>query len=486
MLPQRDLTLRRQWKEHMAKKYDAVIVGAGPAGMFAARELARNKLKTLIIDRGKDTNERRCEMEYAGVCHKCDPCNVLCGVGGAGTFSDGTLNLRPDVGGNLRDYTRDDDAAWALVDEVDKAFIHYGVRNELAGSSDADVQQLKMRAASVGVSFVDIRQRHIGSDFTQKVVSNFKQDLEKAGVEFLLEAKVRNIRLKDGVCCGVLLENGRRVSADNVLLAPGRVGANWMNKLVDLNKIKARYAPIDVGVRIEVPSIVMEWVTRINRDPKFYIRTSRHDDSVRTFCANRHGFVVEERYDDIVGVNGHSFRDKDSPNTNFALLVTINLTEPLENTTIYGECIGRLAYTLGGGKPIVQRMGDLRRGQRSTAQRIARNSVHNTLRDVTPGDIGMALPQRIVADLLESLETLDRIIPGVASDSTLLYAPEIKFYSMKIQVSPRLETSIPHLFAAGDGTGLSRDIVNASATGILAGRGMLKKGERGKESKRST
>ena len=457
----------------MPRKNDVIIVGAGPAGMFAARELVHQGLKVLVIDRGRDTGERRCEMERTGICRKCKPCNVLCGIGGAGTFSDGTLNLRPDVGGNLRDYTQTDDEAWALVDEVDRTFIQYGVLDELAGSSEADIEQLKRRAASAGVRFVDIKQRHVGSDWTKKVIGSFKEDLDRAGVRFLLETNVRDIWMGKSGCRGVVLEDDRRVGAHKVLLAPGRVGANWVNELVLRNGIAARHGPIDIGVRVEVPCIVMDRVTEINRDPKFHVRTSHHDDFVRTFCTNRRGYVVKEQYDGIVGVNGHSFRDKDSPNTNFALLVTVELTEPLENTTVYGECIGKLAYTLGGGKPIVQRMGDLRRGQRSTDERLARNMVENTLKDVTPGDIAMALPQRIVANLVESLETLDKIIPGLAADSTLLYAPEIKFYSMKIQVSPRLETSIPNLFAAGDGTGLSRDLVNASATGILAGRRMM-------------
>lgn len=462
----------------MAKKNDVVIVGAGPAGMFAARELALQKLKVLVIDCGRDTGDRRCELEYSGTCRKCDPCNILCGVGGAGVFSDGTLNLRPDIGGDLRDYTKTDEQAWALVDEVDKVFLQHGARDELSGSSEDGVKELKRRAAAVGVDFIDIKQRHIGSDFTPRVISDFKKDLEDAGVRFLLETRVKGIRTDKRGCIGVVLEDGRRIGAGDVLLAPGRVGAGWVNELVERNNIKASYAPIDIGVRVEIPSIVMDSVTEINRDPKFRVRTSRYDDFVRTFCTNRHGFVVKERYDGIVGVNGHSFRDRQSPNTNFALLVTVDLTEPLENTTIYGECIGRLAYTLGGGKPIIQRMGDLRRGRRSTARRISRNAVRNTLKDVTPGDIGMALPQRIVGNLVESLETLDKVIPGIAADSTLLYAPEIKFYAMKIKVSRRLETSIPHLFAAGDGTGLSRDIINASATGILAGRGILANSEK--------
>jgi uncharacterized FAD-dependent dehydrogenase len=460
----------------MAKKNDVVIVGAGPAGMFAARELSRHHLKVLVIDCGRDTADRRCNMEYAGVCRKCDPCNILCGVGGAGVFSDGTLNLRPDVGGDLRDYTKTDEQAWALVNEVDETFLQYGVQDELVAASAEDVEQLKRRAASAGVDFIDIKQRHIGSDFTAKVIRNFKDDIEGAGVEFLLETRVHDIWTDKNGCRGVVLGDGRRIGAHNVLLAPGRVGGGWVNEIVERNGIKARFAPIDIGVRVEVSSIVMDSVTDINRDPKFHVRTSRYDDFVRTFCANRRGFVVKERYDGIAGTNGHSFRDKHSPNTNFALLVTVDLTEPLENTTVYGECIGRLAYTLGGGKPIIQRMGDLRRGRRSTARRIARNAVRNTLRDVTPGDIGMALPQRIVVDLMESLETLDKVIPGIAADSTLLYAPEIKFYAMKLKVNRQMETSVPHLFAAGDGTGLSRDIINASATGILAGRGILDSG----------
>jgi len=314
--------------------------------MFAARELVKSKQKVLVIDRGRDTLERRCEMEETGICYDCEPCNILCGVGGAGTFSDGTLNLRPDVGGNLRDYTDTDAQAWGLVEEVDHTFILYGVRNELVVTPEEEIQRLKQRAASFGVNFVDIKQRHIGTDFTQTVISNFKNDLLTMGVEFLLETKVEDIWLEDEVCCGVLLEGGERIRANAVLLAPGRVGAGWVNELVGRHKIEARHAPIDVGVRVEVPSIVMDWVTAINRDPKFHIHTSHHDDFVRTFCTNRHGFVVKERYDDIVGVNGHSFRDKDSPNTNFALLVTIHLTEPLENTTKYGECIGRLADPL--------------------------------------------------------------------------------------------------------------------------------------------
>jgi len=221
----------------------------------------------------------------------------------------------------------------------------------------------------------------------------------------------------------------------------------------------------------------MNPVTKINRDPKFHIRTKRYDDFARTFCTNERGFVVKEVYGDFIGVNGHSLRVKKSENTNFAFLVKVGLTEPVENTTRYGRSIAKLATTIGGGKPILQRMGDLRRGRRSSRERISRNLVQNTLKDVTPGDISMALPHRILMDIIEGLEKLNEIIPGVASDSTLLYAPEIKFYAMHLIVDKNMETSVKNLFAAGDGAGLSRDIVNAAATGMLAARGVMSKSE---------
>ena len=242
--------------------------------------------------------------------------------------------------------------------------------------------------------------------------------------------------------------------------------------LIDRYGIKASYGPLDVGVRVEVPSVIMDPVTRINRDPKFHIITRRYDDFVRTFCTNPGGFVVKEEYQEFIATNGHSMTDRRSENTNFAFLVRLELTKPVENTTAYGMSIAKLVTTIGGRRPVIQRLGDLHRGRRSTEERIARNPVRNTLKDVTPGDISMALPQRIVMDIIEGLEILNQIVPGVNADSTLLYAPEIKFYAREIEVDRSLQTSIRGLYAAGDGAGLSRGIVTAAATGILAGRGI--------------
>jgi uncharacterized FAD-dependent dehydrogenase len=443
------------------EEYDVIIVGSGPAGMFAANELIGHNLTVLIIDQGKDIDERKGD--------------IMSGVGGAGTFSDGTLNLRPDIGGDLFELTGDHDLAWKLVDDVDKTFLRFGASKKLYGVNKADIIDLKRKTTSVGIKFIEIPQRHIGSDNTQKVVGAFEEYLKEKGVKFLLDTKVEDFIISKNKCTGVKLKNGGEILGRYILAAPGRVGAYWMSGLSEKHKMEADFGPIDVGVRVEVSSIIMDPIIRINRDPKFHIITQRYDDFVRTFCTNHRGFVVKESYDDVVGVNGHALRGKESENTNFAFLVRVSLTKPVENTIRYGKSIAKLATTIGGGKPILQRIGDLKRGRRSHPKKILQNQVQPTLKDYTPGDISMALPHRIVMDIIEGLEKLNEVIPGVTSDSTLLYAPEIKFYATQLHVDKNMETTVKNLFAAGDGTGLSRGIITAAATGILAGRGILRK-----------
>ena len=457
----------------MAADKQVIIVGAGPAGLFAAWELAlQGQGGIVIVDEGLSATDRMCVMSHGEACVDCDPCHLMHGVGGAGTFSDGTLNLRPDVGGDLRDYTHDERAAWELVQYVDNIWVRFGAPPIKENPTPALIDDLKRRAAENDVRFIDIQQRHIGSDYSQGLVQAFEEDLKSRGIEFRLRTRVEDIVVEDGRCVGIRLEDGEVIHAKAVVLATGRVGAGWLDKLVAAHHVRAHHAPVDIGVRVEVPSIIMDPITDINRDPKFHIRSDTYDDFVRTFCANRKGFVVSERYDGFVGVNGHSLRDKESPNTNFALLVRIALTEPVENTTEYASSVAELATTIGGGKPILQRLGDLERGRRTTWARLDRNHVIPTLRDVTPGDISMALPHRIVVDIIEALRKLAGVIPGVDADSTLLYAPELKLYAMTVEVNSYLMTSMSGLFAAGDGPGLSRDLINASATGVLAGRGV--------------
>ncbi|MEZ5334465.1 MAG: NAD(P)/FAD-dependent oxidoreductase [Methanolobus sp.] len=452
--------------------HDVVIVGAGPAGLFAAYELTTKKLDVLIIDAGMDIDKRHCSMSSLSSCDHCNPCSILCGVGGAGAYSDGTLNLRPDIGGNLADFTGDNESAWKLVDYVDDIYLKYGAPEKIYAARSVEAEALKRRAASAGARFIDIKQRHIGSDNAADLISSMKKDLESQGVSFLLNSKVDDIIVEGGSCAGVRI-GGKEIRSRFTLLAPGRVGYKWMNSIVENYSLNFSYSGVDIGVRVEVPAIIMDPVTRVNHDPKFHIYTSSYDDFVRTFCTNEHGFVVKEEYEGFVATNGHSMHSQESENTNFAFLVHVELTEPMENTIKYGRSVAKLATTIGGGKPVLQRLGDLKRGRRSTAERISRNAVVNTLKDITPGDISMAMPHRIVMNIVEGLQVLSKIIPGVDSDCTLLYAPEVKFYSLKIKVDGSMQTSIPGLFVAGDGAGLSRDLVNSSATGVLAARGVL-------------
>ncbi|AMQ19003.1 NAD(P)/FAD-dependent oxidoreductase [Thermococcus peptonophilus] len=456
------------------RAYDVVIIGAGPAGLFAAYELAeKSDFKVLVIDEGGDVDQRKCPMYELGYCIGCQPCHIMSGVGGAGGLSDGTINLRPDIGGDLRELTNDENYAWQLVWEVDQILLRHKAPRNLFKGDPEQVRYWEQKAAQAGVKFIPIIQRHIGSDRTPEVIGDIKRYLESKGVKFMLWTKA--LEFNRG---WVKVKRGKdvfEIRTKYIIVAPGRGGADWFHDVAQKIGLKARHGPIDVGVRVEVPAIVMEPITSINHDPKFHIYTDTYDDFVRTFCTNPNGFVVEERYDGYVGVNGHSMHEKKSNNTNFAFLTRIELTEPVEDTTAYGKSIAQLATTIGGGKTPLPRPGDLRRGRRSTWARIRRSDVEPTLKHVTPGDIAMALPHRVVTNIIEGLEKLDRVLPGVASDHTLLYAPEIKYYAMRAEVNENLETSIEDIFAAGDGAGLSRDIVNAAATGILAARGILKK-----------
>ncbi len=456
------------------RMYDTVIVGAGPAGLFAAHRLSREGVGVLVVDEGKPVADRHCPMKESGKCVNCSPCDIMSGVGGSGLYSDGTMNLRPDIGGDLREITGSDEKAWALVDEVDRIFLKHGTPHKKYGAEDDRVDELKRRCASEDIKFINIPQRHIGTENTPKVIESMFKGLEVSGVEFMLNTRVEDLIVEDGVCVGVKTASDV-VRAGSVLLAPGRIGARWVDQLVREHGVKATFGPIDVGVRVEVPALIMAEVVEVNHDPKFHIRTPTYDDFVRTFCTNHEGWVVKENYDGLVGVNGHSMLKDKSGNTNFAFLVRVKLTEPVEDTVEYGKAIADLATTIGGGRPLIQRLGDLRRGRRSHPHYITENPFHNTLEDVTPGDISMALPHRIVTDILEGLERLNDVIPGVNSDSTLLYAPEIKFYSMRVSYDSRLQSSVPGLYVAGDGMGLSRDIVNAAATGLLAAEGILAK-----------
>ena len=457
-------------------KCDVLIIGAGPAGLFAANELAE-KLKVVVVDKGRALNERTCVALMNGRCRKCLPCNITGGLGGAGGLSDGKLNLRPDIGGNLEEFVSNKEA-WSIINKIDQIFLKHGASEELYAPDNDEISPILKRAAATGIKFIPIVQRHMGSDKTPPIINSIKEELEEKGVLFMLETEVLDIIVDDRLKGAKLRNNNEGdflVKCDYLIAAPGRIGAKWLSDQTDKLEIPVRHNPVDVGVRVELPQIVMDEITKINWDPKFHIITKTYDDFVRTFCVCNKGFVVEEVYDDFMGVNGHSMRDKLSENTNFAFLVRVELTEPVENTSDYAFSIATITNTLGGGKPILQRLGDLRKGRRSTWRRLERSNVVPTFDCVTPGDIAMALPHRVVVDIIEGLEALDKVMPGVASDSTLLYAPEIKLYAMRLEMDKNMKTRIDGLYGAGDGAGVSRGIVGAAATGIIAARDILEK-----------
>ncbi len=443
------------------EKQDIIIIGAGPAGLFAAYILSKQDKRVLLIDEGKDIRDREKKPE-----------DIMSGVGGAGLYSDGMLNLNPDIGGSLIEFTKSDKKADELVENVDDIYVECGAPDNIKGDQGDDCTSLVKKAHDAGLKFIPIKQRHIGTDRAPGVIAKLEKIIIENGVEILLNTKVSDILIKDGRCVGVLIDEGE-IHSNAVIIAPGRVGANWGDELVQRHKIDSMFRPIDVGVRVEVNSSIMEDIISVCKDPKFHIHTDTYKDFVRTFCTNHQGYVVEEKYDGYCGVNGHTLLDTKSTNSNFAFLVRIALTEPVEDTILYGQNIAMLATMISGGRPLVQKLGDLRSGRRSHPKDIRENTVENSLKNTTPGDISMALPHRIVEDIIEGLDKLDRVIPGVNDDSTLLYAPEIKYYSMRVIVDDNMMTSIPGLYAAGDGMGLSRDIVNASATGILAANGVL-------------
>lgn len=455
-------------------KWDVIIVGAGPAGLFAAYELS-DKLKVLVVDKGRGLEKRRCLALSNGSCRRCFPCNITGGLGGAGGLSDGKLNLRPDIGGDLEEFVSSEDA-WAIIKQIDQTFLKHGASEELYSPDNNKIAPVLRNAAAAGIKFIPIIQRHMGSDKTPPIINSIKDELEHRGVRFMLETEVQEIIVDEKVK-GVMLKNRENkefeVECNYLIAAPGRVGAQWLSSQTKKLDIPVKHNPVDIGVRVEIPQILMEDITEINWDPKFHIITKTYDDFVRTFCVCNKGFVVEEVYDDFLGVNGHSMRDKVSDNTNFAFLVRVELTKPVENTSDYAFSIATIANTLGGGKPLLQRLGDLRKGRRSTWRRLKRSNVVPTFDSVTPGDIAMALPHRLVVDIIEGLEALDEVIPGIASDSTLLYAPEIKLYAMRLELNNNMKTRIDGLYAAGDGAGVSRGIVGAAATGIIAARDIL-------------
>jgi uncharacterized FAD-dependent dehydrogenase len=436
--------------------YDVVIVGAGSAGLFAALILSETDLDVLVVDRGLAPQERE---------------SITYGVGGAGTFSDGKLNLTTKIGGDPSAIGCGEDELLQLIGQVDDVFTRCGAPETYSGEDAGALARLYQAAAQAGIEFIAGRQRHIGTSKIRKVIDALYHDLIDRGIGFRLGARVEGIA-KDGDGFRVALE-GEEISARFVIAAVGRSGAYWLREVARSLGVGPEFGPLDVGVRLEFPAELYEPIEGIMYDAKLRVRTPTYDDMVRTFCTNPRGFVVREDLDEFALVNGHAENERKSNNTNFALLVHVELTDPVEDTTQYGRAIAELATTIGGGRPILQRLKDLQQGRRSTSERIKRVRIDPTLGEFTPGDVSMALPQRIVVDILESIERLDRILPGLASDGTLIYAPEIKFYDTRYRVAEGMQTALSGLYVVGDASGHSRGIVFAAVTGILSAQHIL-------------
>ncbi len=459
--------------------YDVIIVGAGPAGIFAALELIKNyqqDLSILILEKGKDITKRKCSMrERKTACQQCNPCSLLSGWGGGGAFSDGKLNLTSDFGGNLSDYISKEELDH-LINYVDQLYGHFGVEDTLFGNNQEEIGRIKREAAKANLKFIPAQIRHLGTEKCFQVLQNIYNFLVDK-IEIRTETDVAKIVQKDNTVCGVVTSSGEYIKGNYIILSPGRVGAEWLkNQAIELELPVSRN-PVDVGVRVEVPAVILEHLTSTLYESKLIYYSASFDDKVRTFCMCPYGEVVMEYNNGITTVNGHSYRDKKTDNSNFAVLVSTSFTKPFQEPIAYGKYIANLANILSGGV-IIQRLGDLILGRRSTPDRINHSIVTPTLSSATPGDLSFVLPYRILSNILEMLQALDKIAPGIYCEQTLLYGAEVKFYSARLGLSRQLETKIKNLFAIGDGAGITRGLIQSSVSGIIAAREIHKRRSR--------
>ncbi|MBI2855132.1 MAG: NAD(P)/FAD-dependent oxidoreductase [Chloroflexi bacterium] len=462
----------------MTKRYDVIIVGGGPAGIFAALELRKQgEFKVLLLEKGRDIDARHCPVQERGnSCISCDPCHMVSGWGGAGAFSDGKLSVSADIGGHLKDIVGPERAR-DLVSYVDELYLRFGAPKKLYGvGAEEQLERLRQRAALAELRLVPVPFRHLGTEYARKILKEI-QDYLSPWLDIRLRTSVASILTNDGMVTGVETSDGDRIGCQYLVLAPGREGADWLVKEAGRLHLKLDCNPIDVGVRVEVPAPVLSELTSVLYESKLEYSSRSFDDHLRTFCMCPSGEVTMESTggeNPVITVNGHSYAERKTQNTNFAILVSTTFTEPFKDPIAYGKCIARLANLLSGGV-LVQRLGDLREGHRSTRERLQRSLVEATLKSAVPGDLSFVLPYRHLKGIIEMLDAMDRLAPGVASRHTLLYGVEVKFYSPRLDLTSSLETELTNMFAIGDAAGVSRGLVQASASGVLAAREILRK-----------
>lgn len=459
----------------MAERYDVILVGAGPAGIFAALELANTGLKTLLLEKGPDLSAR----PRPGELQRSTPTDPrlrwqITGFGGAGAYSDGKLTLSTDVGGRL-DTILGVESLRSLLRYVDDVYMRYGGTDRVYGLS-AEVEEMRREAARAGLRLVPAPIKHLGTDRSFYILEAIREELGRT-VEIRTGVAAEQLQLRDGRVVGVRTSTGEDLAAEYVVVAPGREGSQWLLDEARRLGLDIAQSPVDIGVRVEVPAPVLDKITSVVYESKLELYTRVFDDRIRTFCMCPGGEVTMEHTggeDAVITVNGHSYAERKTDNTNFALLISTTFTEPFREPNAYGRYVARLANLLGGGV-IVQRLGDLLAGRRSTPERLHRSLVTPTLRSAAPGDLSFVLPYRYLSDILEMLQAMDRLAPGIYERHTLLYGVEVKFYSVRLRVSPQLETDISNLFAAGDGAGVTRGLVQASASGVVAAREIIRR-----------
>ena len=460
----------------MSDRYDVIIIGAGPGGIFTAYELTLRKpgLKVAVFEAGNPLDRRKCPIDGKRVksCVKCPTCAIMNGFGGAGAFSDGKYNITNDFGGTLYEYIGRDQAMRLMryVDEINVA--NGGQDTTLYSTAGTRFKKLCMQNR---LTLLEASVRHLGTDINYVVLQHLYDQL-KERVTFFFRAPVDGIDALEGGGFRVRWADGS-AECDQCVVSVGRSGSKWMEKVCGELGIATKSNRVDLGVRVELPAVIFSHITDELYESKIVYRTEKYEDHVRTFCMNPRGIVVNENTNGIVTVNGHSFEDESrkTDNTNFALLVAKHFSEPFRDSNGYGESIVRLSNMLGGGA-IVQRFGDLERGRRSTQKRIDEGTVVPTLA-ATPGDLSLVLPKRILDGIIEMLYALDKIAPGTANDDTLLYGVEVKFYNMEVELDEHLQTRYPGLYVIGDGSGVTHSLSHASASGVYVARRIAGDGE---------
>lgn len=467
----------------MKKSYDVIIVGAGPAGIFTALEVTKlnSQLSVLIIDKGRNIEKRTCPARKTGKCVNCNPCAITFGWSGAGAFSDGKLSLSPEVGGRILEYYSEEECK-DLINYCDNVYLKFGANKVVHGLNNERVEEIKYEASKHNIRLVECPVRHLGTELAYNVLRDMYHHLiDNTNTDFSELTEAEELIVEDNKVTGIIVnsKDGRcEIKGKYVVVAPGRGGAEWLSKEAERLNLKTKNNAVDIGVRVEVPNSIMDHLTKDLYEAKLVYYSDTFDNKVRTFCMNPGGVVSEEHYDNnIAVVNGHSYSEEKlrTNNTNFAMLVSTSFTEPFNQPIDYGKYIAQLGNMLTGGPIMVQRLGDLLKGRRTDESRLKKSTTIPTLKSAVPGDLSFVLPQRHLTSIIEALKAFDKVAPGLYSKNTLLYGVEVKFYSSKFETNNKFETDINNLYTIGDGAGITRGLMQASSTGVIVARDIVKK-----------